>query len=49
MAGYSIGVVNVPQLRRVTALQTHLEEIGAGGAVGEQRGFFTEQFFEGVQ
>ena len=33
----------VQQLRRLAGLQPHGEQIGAGGAVGEQHAFFGKQ------
>ena len=35
---HALGMLEVPHFRRVAGDQAHLEQIGAGGAVGEQPG-----------
>ena len=37
----------VPELRRLAGLEAHVEQRGAGGAVGQQPGPFGEQGFQG--
>ena len=42
----AVGMGLVPQLRRVAGGEAHVEEVGAGGAVGEQRRAGGEEGFE---
>ena len=42
------GAVSFEQFRRLAGLQPHREQIGAGGAVGEQHALFGEQRFDRI-
>ena len=32
----AVGVVDIPELRRIAGDKSHLEEVAAGGAIGQQ-------------
>jgi hypothetical protein len=48
LAAHLVGLVDVPQLGRVTGGQPGREEVGPGGAVGEQPGPLGEHLLEQV-
>ncbi len=43
----TVGMLLVPDLRRVAGRQAHVEQIGAGGAVGQQIGALFEHRLKG--
>ena len=44
----AVDVIDVPQLGRVAGEQAHVEQVGAGGAIGQQEGPLREQAGEAV-
>ena len=44
----AVDMLDVPQLRRVAGEQAHVEQVGAGGAIGQQVGPLREQAGEAI-